>query len=86
MVGSFFVPKTKSRKTELKNDRGMNEFKKTALAFFHANGNRLAVLKPPHNPGAVMMGAITGGIRVSEEDETNGLDQSAHGENGYTLQ
>jgi Amt family ammonium transporter len=31
-------------------------------------------------------GAITGGIRVSEEDETNGLDQSAHGENGYTLQ
>ena len=31
-------------------------------------------------------GAITGGIRVSDEDETNGLDQSAHGENGYTLQ
>ncbi len=26
-----------------------------------------------------------GGIRVSEEDETKGLDQSAHGENGYPL-
>ena len=26
-----------------------------------------------------------GGIRVSEDDETKGLDQSAHGENGYTL-
>ena len=26
-----------------------------------------------------------GGIRVSEEEETKGLDQSGHGENGYTL-
>ena len=32
-----------------------------------------------------IVGAITGGIRVSEEDETKGLDQAAHGENGYTL-
>ena len=31
------------------------------------------------------VGAITGGIRVSEDDETKGLDQSAHGENGYSL-
>jgi Amt family ammonium transporter len=29
--------------------------------------------------------ALTGGIRVSEEEETKGLDQSAHGENAYTL-
>ena len=28
---------------------------------------------------------ITGGIRVSEDDETKGLDQAAHGENGYSL-
>jgi Amt family ammonium transporter len=26
-----------------------------------------------------------GGIRVSEEDETKGLDQALHGENAYTL-
>jgi Amt family ammonium transporter len=32
-----------------------------------------------------LVGALTGGIRVSEEDETKGLDQAAHGENGYTL-
>ena len=29
---------------------------------------------------------LTGGIRVSEEDETMGLDQSSHGENGYNIQ
>lgn len=28
---------------------------------------------------------ITGGIRVSEEEETKGLDQASHGENGYSL-
>ena len=28
---------------------------------------------------------LIGGIRISEEDETKGLDQSAHGENGYSL-
>jgi ammonium transporter, Amt family len=32
-----------------------------------------------------IVGAVTGGIRVSEDDETKGLDQAAHGENGYTL-
>ena len=32
-----------------------------------------------------LISAITGGIRVSEEDETKGLDQSAHGENAYTF-
>lgn len=32
-----------------------------------------------------LVGTLTGGIRVSEEDETKGLDQAAHGENGYTL-
>ena len=31
-------------------------------------------------------GAVTNGIRVSEEDETKGLDQAEHGENGYSLQ
>ena len=30
-------------------------------------------------------GALTNGIRVSEDDETEGLDQSSHGEKGYTL-
>ena len=30
--------------------------------------------------------ALTGGIRVSEEDETKGLDQASHGENGYSIQ
>ena len=29
--------------------------------------------------------ALTGGIRVSEEDETKGLDQASHGENGYSI-
>ena len=28
---------------------------------------------------------LIGGIRVSEEDETKGLDQASHGENAYTL-
>ena len=28
---------------------------------------------------------LIGGIRISEEDETKGLDQSSHGENGYSL-
>jgi Amt family ammonium transporter len=28
---------------------------------------------------------LIGGIRISEEEETKGLDQSAHGENGYSL-
>jgi ammonia channel protein AmtB len=28
---------------------------------------------------------LIGGIRVSEEDETKGLDQATHGENAYTL-
>mgnify|MGYP003984001411 CR=1 FL=1 len=32
-----------------------------------------------------IVGALTGGIRVSEDDETKGLDQAAHGENGYSL-
>ena len=32
-----------------------------------------------------IMSPFLGGIRVSEEDETKGLDQSAHGENGYSL-
>jgi len=32
-----------------------------------------------------IVGAVTGGIRVSEDDETKGLDQAAHGENGYSL-
>jgi Amt family ammonium transporter len=32
-----------------------------------------------------IMSPFIGGIRVSEEDETKGLDQSAHGENGYSL-
>ncbi|MEC8778663.1 MAG: hypothetical protein VXX28_06490 [Verrucomicrobiota bacterium] len=32
-----------------------------------------------------IVSAVTGGIRVSEEDETKGLDQAAHGENGYSL-
>jgi Amt family ammonium transporter len=32
-----------------------------------------------------LISALTGGIRVSEEDETKGLDQSAHGENAYSL-
>jgi Amt family ammonium transporter len=32
-----------------------------------------------------LISTVTGGIRVSEEDETKGLDQSAHGENAYTL-
>ena len=31
------------------------------------------------------MSPFIGGIRVSEDEETKGLDQSAHGENGYTL-
>jgi Amt family ammonium transporter len=29
---------------------------------------------------------LTGGIRVSEEEETKGLDQASHGENGYSIQ
>ena len=32
-----------------------------------------------------IMSPFIGGIRVSEDDETKGLDQSAHGENGYSL-
>jgi Amt family ammonium transporter len=32
-----------------------------------------------------IISALTGGIRVSEEDETKGLDQALHGENAYTL-
>jgi len=32
-----------------------------------------------------VMSPFTGGIRVSEDEETKGLDQSAHGENGYSL-
>jgi Amt family ammonium transporter len=32
-----------------------------------------------------LISALTGGIRVSEEEETKGLDQSVHGENAYTL-
>ena len=28
---------------------------------------------------------LIGGIRVSDEDETKGLDQALHGENAYTL-
>jgi Amt family ammonium transporter len=29
--------------------------------------------------------AVCGGIRVSQEEEVNGLDQSHHGEKGYHL-
>ncbi|MGA1101465.1 MAG: ammonium transporter [Opitutales bacterium] len=32
-----------------------------------------------------VISALTGGIRVSDEEETKGLDQAAHGENGYSL-
>jgi Amt family ammonium transporter len=32
-----------------------------------------------------IIGSLLGGIRVSEEDETKGLDQALHGENAYTL-
>ena len=32
-----------------------------------------------------IMSPFIGGIRVSEDDETKGLGQSAHGENGYSL-
>ena len=32
-----------------------------------------------------VVSALTSGIRVSDDDETKGLDQAAHGENGYTL-
>ena len=32
-----------------------------------------------------VVSALTGGIRVSDDDETKGLDQAAHGENGYSL-
>jgi len=32
-----------------------------------------------------LVSALTGGIRVSDDDETKGLDQAAHGENGYSL-
>ena len=32
-----------------------------------------------------IISSILGSIRVSEEDETKGLDQSSHGENAYTL-
>ncbi len=32
-----------------------------------------------------VISALTSGIRVSEEDETKGLDQASHGENGYSL-
>jgi Amt family ammonium transporter len=32
-----------------------------------------------------VVGMLTGGIRVSEDEETKGLDQAAHGENGYSL-
>ncbi len=31
-------------------------------------------------------GALTDGIRVSDDDETEGLDQTSHGEKGYTIQ
>ena len=30
-------------------------------------------------------GAVCGGIRISEDDETEGLDVTEHGESGYTL-
>ena len=32
-----------------------------------------------------IVSAFTSGIRVSDDDETKGLDQAAHGENGYSL-
>ena len=32
-----------------------------------------------------ILNAVCGGIRVSDEEEINGLDQSHHGEKGYTL-
>ncbi len=32
-----------------------------------------------------VISGLLGGIRVSDEEETMGLDQSQHGENGYTL-
>ncbi len=32
-----------------------------------------------------VISALLGGIRVSEDDETKGLDQAEHGENGYSL-
>ena len=32
-----------------------------------------------------IISSLIGGIRVSEEDETKGLDQASHGENAYTL-
>ena len=32
-----------------------------------------------------VVSALTSGIRVSDDEETKGLDQAAHGENGYTL-
>jgi len=32
-----------------------------------------------------IVSALTSGIRVSDDDETKGLDQAAHGENGYSL-
>ena len=32
-----------------------------------------------------VISSLLGGIRVSEDDETKGLDQAEHGENGYTL-
>ena len=32
-----------------------------------------------------ILNAVCGGIRVSEDEEINGLDQSHHGEKGYTL-
>jgi len=32
-----------------------------------------------------VVSALTSGIRVSDDDETKGLDQAAHGENGYSL-
>ena len=32
-----------------------------------------------------LVSVLTNGIRISEDDETKGLDQVEHGENGYTL-
>jgi len=32
-----------------------------------------------------LVGLMTGGLRVDEEQEINGLDQSAHEESGYHL-
>ena len=32
-----------------------------------------------------IVSAFTSGIRVSDDDETKGLDQAAHGENGYSI-